>query len=192
MVEERLYIVTYDISDTRRWRRVFKLMHGYGHWLQLSVFQCRLTGRRRAELARRLEEAIHAREDHVLILDLGLADKIEPRVESCSRHAFDFLSGESNPDCGNRFLCAQLRDRLIPLGHRLLKAADIVEQARRGKAQEIESEIRVLEIKFFQSLIADGQNNAVPHAIQRLRAVTGFAGVRNQVQRAPAVIAASG
>ena len=33
MVEERLYIVTYDISDDRRWRRVFKLMHGYGRWL---------------------------------------------------------------------------------------------------------------------------------------------------------------
>jgi CRISPR/Cas system-associated endoribonuclease Cas2 len=49
VVEERLYIVTYDIADDRRWRRVFKLMKGYGHW-QLSVFQCRLTGRRRAEL----------------------------------------------------------------------------------------------------------------------------------------------
>ena len=85
MVEERLYIVTYDISDDRRWRRVFKLMHGYGHWLQLSVFQCRLTARRRAELARRLEETIHGRDDHVLILDLGPADKVDPRVESLGK-----------------------------------------------------------------------------------------------------------
>ena len=53
MIEERLYIVTYDISDDRRWRRVFKLMRGYGRWLQLSVFQCRLSAQRRAELARR-------------------------------------------------------------------------------------------------------------------------------------------
>jgi hypothetical protein len=30
MVEERLYIVTYDICDDRRWRRVYDLMHGYG------------------------------------------------------------------------------------------------------------------------------------------------------------------
>src|SRR5260370_40779378 len=59
MVEERLYIVTYDITDERRWRRVFGLMHGYGHWLQLSVFQCRLNAQRRAEMARRLEEVIH-------------------------------------------------------------------------------------------------------------------------------------
>jgi CRISPR-associated protein Cas2 len=85
MVEERLYIVTYDISDDRRWRRVFKLMGGYGRWLQLSVFQCRLSARRRAEMARRLEQLIHDRNDHVLILDLGPADKVDPRVESLGK-----------------------------------------------------------------------------------------------------------
>ena len=85
MVEERLYIVTYDIADDRRWRRVFKLMHGYGRWLQLSVFQCRLSGRRRAEMALRLEALIHGRDDHVLILDLGLADAVDPRVESLGK-----------------------------------------------------------------------------------------------------------
>lgn len=85
MIEERLYIVTYDIADDRRWRRVYRLMRGYGHWLQLSVFQCRLTARRRAELARRLEEAIHHRDDHVLILDLGPAEKVDPRVESLGK-----------------------------------------------------------------------------------------------------------
>ena len=85
MIDERLYIVSYDISDERRWRRVFKLMRGYGRWLQLSVFQCRLTARRRAEMARRLEELIHDRDDHVLILDLGPADKVGPRVESLGK-----------------------------------------------------------------------------------------------------------
>ena len=33
MHDERLFIVTYDISDQRRWRRVFKVMHGYGDWI---------------------------------------------------------------------------------------------------------------------------------------------------------------
>lgn len=88
MIEERLYIVTYDISDDRRWRRVFGLMKGYGRWLQLSVFQCRLSARRRAEMARRLEELIRADADHVLILDLGPADKVDPRVESLGK-SFD-------------------------------------------------------------------------------------------------------
>jgi len=85
MVEERLYIVAYDISDARRWRRVFKLLRGYGRWLQLSVFQCRLSAPRRAEMARRLEETIHGRDDHVIILDLGPADKVDPRVESLGK-----------------------------------------------------------------------------------------------------------
>ena len=40
---------------------------------------------RRVELARRLEAAIPAREDHVLILDLGPADKVDPRVESLGK-----------------------------------------------------------------------------------------------------------
>ena len=38
--EEHLFVIVYDISDTKRWRRVFRLMNGYGEWLQLSVFQC--------------------------------------------------------------------------------------------------------------------------------------------------------
>lgn len=85
MAEERLYIVAYDIADPKRWRRVFRTMQGFGHWLQLSVFQCRLTRRRRAELAEQVESLIHHAEDHVLILDLGPADKVDPRVESLGK-----------------------------------------------------------------------------------------------------------
>jgi CRISPR-associated protein Cas2 len=93
MIEERLYIITYDISDDRRWRRVFKLMKGYGRWLQLSVFQCRLSAQRRAELARRLEETIHARDDHVLILDLGPADKVLAKTETQDGTNTDYQAG---------------------------------------------------------------------------------------------------
>ena len=82
---EHLYIVTYDISDTRRWRAVFKLMNGYGEWLQLSVFQCRLSRKRHAELTATLDELIHHEQDHILIMDLGLADKVDPRVTSLGK-----------------------------------------------------------------------------------------------------------
>lgn len=82
---ERLYIVAYDIADQKRWRRVFRTMKGYGRWLQLSVFQCRLSGRRRADLGAALERLIHHAEDHVVILDLGLADEVDPRVESLGK-----------------------------------------------------------------------------------------------------------
>ena len=85
MASERLYIVAYDIADRKRWQKVFKTMKGYGHWLQLSVFQCRLTARRRVEMTQCLEGAIKPSEDHVLILDLGPAGQVEPRVESLGR-----------------------------------------------------------------------------------------------------------
>lgn len=85
MADERTYIVTYDIADARRWRRVFKTMHGFGDWLQLSVFQCRLSRRRRAELETRLRELVKAGEDHVLLIDIGPADKTELAVESIGK-----------------------------------------------------------------------------------------------------------
>ncbi|MDE2832955.1 MAG: CRISPR-associated endonuclease Cas2 [Bacteroidota bacterium] len=85
MANERLYIVTYDISDPKRLRRVFRILKGFGHWLQFSVFQCRLTGRRRSEMTASLEEAMNMAQDHILIMDLGPADKVDVRVESLGR-----------------------------------------------------------------------------------------------------------
>lgn len=93
MKDDRLYVVTYDISDARRWRRVFKLMNGYGEWLQLSVFQCRLTRQKHAELVATLDEIIHHREDHVVVLDLGPAEKISPRITSLGK-AFQTIERE--------------------------------------------------------------------------------------------------
>jgi CRISPR-associated protein Cas2 len=65
------FIVSYDISDPKRLRRVFKLMRGYGDHLQLSVFQCELTRSEEIELASRLAEIIHHGEDQVLFVDVG-------------------------------------------------------------------------------------------------------------------------
>lgn len=83
--DENIYIVAYDIAAPRRWRKVFRIMEGYGEWLQLSVFQCRLSRRRRIELKLALEEVIDGREDHVVILDLGPATGFRPRVESLGK-----------------------------------------------------------------------------------------------------------
>ena len=65
--DEHLFIVTYDIADAKRWRGVYRLMHGYGEWLQLSVFQCRLNRRRRIELQAALERAIDASKDQAML-----------------------------------------------------------------------------------------------------------------------------
>ena len=85
MDKERIYIVTYDISDSKRWRRVFKTMHGFGEWLQFSVFQCRLSSKRRAELETRLRELVKLGEDHVLVIDIGSADKTDVVVTSIGK-----------------------------------------------------------------------------------------------------------
>src|SRR5487761_2323233 len=85
MNDDRLIIVTYDIGDPRRWRRVFKTMNGYGEWLQLSVFQCRLSPRRRAELETRLRELVKPGEDHVLLIDVGPADRTKLAVASIGK-----------------------------------------------------------------------------------------------------------
>lgn len=93
-MEQRLYIVAYDISDQKRWRRVFKLMKGYGEWVQLSVFQCRLSPRQHAELVALLDGVIHHTEDHVVLMDLGLADNVSPRVVSLGKAEFQALEQE--------------------------------------------------------------------------------------------------
>lgn len=85
MNEEHLYVVTYDIGDQKRWRRVFKIMNGYGDWLQLSVFQCRLSRQRHAELISLLDGIIHHDQDHVLFVDVGPADRVVPRVVSLGK-----------------------------------------------------------------------------------------------------------
>lgn len=84
-MEEHLYIVTYDIQDQKRWRRVFKLMNGYGEWLQLSVFQCRMSKKRYMELMSQLDSLIIHDKDHIIMLDLGPAEGIVPRVTSLGK-----------------------------------------------------------------------------------------------------------
>ena len=82
---EHAYVVAYDISDPRRWRRVFKTMKGYGRWLQLSLFHCRLDGGRRVEMAAALDALIDRATDHVVILDLGPAEDVQLAVESLGK-----------------------------------------------------------------------------------------------------------
>lgn len=90
MKNEHLYIVTYDIADPKRWRRVFRLMEGFGEWLQLSVFHCRLTAQRHAELIALLDGIIHHDHDHVILVDIGIADQLAPRIVSLGK-AYELL-----------------------------------------------------------------------------------------------------
>ena len=65
------YLVTYDIAEAKRLRRVFKTMKGFGAHLQFSVFQCDLPDIDLIRMKAALTDIIHQAEDQVLIIDLG-------------------------------------------------------------------------------------------------------------------------
>lgn len=82
------YIVSYDICEPSRLRRVYKTMRDFGDGIQLSVFLCQLTDLDRALLERRLLDIINQRHDQVLFIKLGAADtaaQAPPRCEVLGR-----------------------------------------------------------------------------------------------------------
>ena len=70
------YVICYDITEPKRWRIVYKKLHGYGRRLQYSIFRCRLTVRQMERLHWELEE-IMTSEDRLLIIRL---------CDGCERH----------------------------------------------------------------------------------------------------------
>lgn len=67
----RCFLVTYDISDARRLRQVFKVMNDYGDHLQFSVFLCQLNPVECLRMEARLKKAMNEKDDQVLLVDLG-------------------------------------------------------------------------------------------------------------------------
>ncbi|MBY6277254.1 MULTISPECIES: CRISPR-associated endonuclease Cas2 [Symbiobacterium] len=67
------YLVAYDISDDKRWRKVYRCMNGYGDPVQYSVFLCDLSERERVLMVGSLLSLINQREDRVMIVNLGPA-----------------------------------------------------------------------------------------------------------------------
>lgn len=80
------YIVTYDVSDPKRLRSVFKTLKGFGRHVQFSVFSCDLSPMSLVQLKLALAAVIDMREDQVLIIDLGPADgRAAECIESLGR-----------------------------------------------------------------------------------------------------------
>lgn len=76
------YIVTYDISDPKRLRKVFKACKDYGIHLQLSVFECDLTTAEKIDFESQLRGLINSDEDQVLFIGLGPSESRGERVIS--------------------------------------------------------------------------------------------------------------
>ena len=66
-----LFLVTYDVCDARRLRKVYKKMHGFGKPAQYSVFLCPLSRAEKFRLLDQIGDLIKHDEDRVMIVDLG-------------------------------------------------------------------------------------------------------------------------
>ncbi len=66
------FLVSYDITDEIRLRRVHKVVKGFGWSLQYSVFVCDLDGLELLRLKALLAQEIHHSADRVAFIDLGL------------------------------------------------------------------------------------------------------------------------
>lgn len=65
------YLVSYDIANAKRLRRVAKTLESYGTRLQYSVFECPLDDLRLAKARAALAEIINIEHDQVLFVSLG-------------------------------------------------------------------------------------------------------------------------
>ncbi len=76
------FLVTYDICDDKRLRKVFKTMRDFGDHLQYSVFECQFTESDLAQCRHALAEIIKNDEDQVLFVNLGPSEGRGDRVIS--------------------------------------------------------------------------------------------------------------
>ncbi len=73
-------LVSYDICDKKRLRKVHETMKGYGEGVHYSVFRCCLDRKGVCEMIADLDELIHHEEDRIMIIDLGPEDTAEKRL----------------------------------------------------------------------------------------------------------------
>jgi CRISPR-associated protein Cas2 len=67
--EKTWYLISYDVRDEKRLRRVAKHLEGYGERIQMSIFRCRLKRRSLERLNWELVKMMD-KEDDLLIIRL--------------------------------------------------------------------------------------------------------------------------
>jgi CRISPR-associated protein Cas2 len=88
MAERIRYLLTYDVSDPRRLRRVHEVAVDHGEQLQYSVYICDLTRQELVTLRARLRKELNLVEDRVSIFDLGpTTGRAAKRVEHLGRRS---------------------------------------------------------------------------------------------------------
>ncbi|MGQ9723655.1 MAG: CRISPR-associated endonuclease Cas2 [Candidatus Jordarchaeum sp.] len=80
-----IYMVCYDITDTKRLRNTAKVLESYGIRVQKSFFQCKIEKNKLEELINRLLQVINIKKDFLYIY---------PLCEDCNRNAITDGKGE--------------------------------------------------------------------------------------------------
>ena len=75
-------MLSYDISDPKRWRKVFRIARDFGDHVQYSVFLCELSDKDKTILTERLRDAISHSEDRILLVRLRGEQTIEDSITS--------------------------------------------------------------------------------------------------------------
>jgi CRISPR-associated protein Cas2 len=65
------YIVSYDVADPKRLRKVARILEGYGTRIQFSVFECPLDDLKLSSLNADLHGEINHDADQILFITLG-------------------------------------------------------------------------------------------------------------------------
>ncbi len=84
----RSFLITYDIRDDKRLRKVFRTMKNYGDHLQYSVFECQLSTTELLQCQADLGAIIHHHLDQVLFVDLGPSEQRGERVITALGQAY--------------------------------------------------------------------------------------------------------
>ena len=85
------YLVSYDVSNEKRLRRMFTTMRGFGDAFHYSIFLCDLSAKERVFMVGAIKEVINQKEDRVFIADMG---PVEGRGSDC----IQVLGNMSLPD----------------------------------------------------------------------------------------------
>jgi CRISPR-associated protein Cas2 len=85
------YLVSYDICEAKRLRKVAQTCEDFGRRCQYSVFSCRLTAADLVRLKSRLYDIIELQEDQVLFIPLcnrcaGTIEALGKPVEKFDAH----------------------------------------------------------------------------------------------------------
>ena len=74
-----MYVICYDISNTKKRNKIFKTLKNYGKHMQLSVFECDISEKQLKKLMRQVEKIMGEEEDWSILI-YSLCDRCREKV----------------------------------------------------------------------------------------------------------------